>query len=789
MARVIYTEPRQVRAGAAAAAPRMAEQPAPASVQKEKQGQEQTMQKTNTVQHLLHGEQSQAMKQQQSLALVQIMLHASFGTLFYLRYPSTFPFSAYVITYHLTHREFLPLSCFGERELFQIAGPNAAVSYEDFIEGKSSTAATTANASTGRTNLARRGQPLKIIVRNRDEKADNLLDLLEHGVFEAIEKNVLEAIQLTVFVDKDSPAHILESYTFTFEYTGKAGDVNNQLASVSLGSTGYTADMKTTRSAKLGLEMIIRRLITLSTFLPMLPNQRYMEIHLFYTADCPPEYEPPGFRTAAHNNIVFPNDSVWSKEHQSCGAMDTGIHKVGLKVTSLKWSDTDRRNEDISNAQIPDEMEYTDVVDRDLDVGFDHADTVPDLVQTSQESSQNFPITDSDVAIKDMLQKMIIPSSPDSDLVPTQIQGDSTASTEMADTATIAVEQRAQLSQLKFDQLRGQKENSATVHSMRGGVDKSRVGAEATPVIRCQCDYNYEEGDMIECNFCKAEQHLFCYGFLSAADPKIPDVHACYKCLLEPDEMSLLHEMDTLVLLRRALKIIIEEGYQNRLKEFANKLHCNGQTVLQVTDMLKKQGYIQATPGSKSRGFMDKGLPKYRIPDNPEVRDRLRKEIFNPLAKIAHHYLVPGQSEPARAPSYYGSPELNPIASDASESSLEYTVSGPRTHERPFKFRGRTRKITDTAGYKRAFDHTQGPRAEDSLSQAGAAHGASRSRDHPSTVADRATESRRQRSTSPNLNTQGSQANGNGDRNIKKRKLSNAVDPIDICEPSDSETE
>src|SRR5689334_6600216 len=63
---------------------------------------------------------------------------------------------------------------------------------------------------------------------------------------------------------------------------------------------------------------------------------------------------------------------------------DVVSKRVGLKVTSMKWSDTDRRNEDISNAQIPDEMQYTDVVRRDLDVGFDDADAVPDLIQTSQ---------------------------------------------------------------------------------------------------------------------------------------------------------------------------------------------------------------------------------------------------------------------------------------------------------------------------------------------------------------------------------------------------------------------
>lgn len=59
--------------------------------------------------------------------------------------------------------------------------------------------------------------------------------------------------------------------------------------------------------------------------------------------------------------------------------------------------------------------------------------------------------------------------------------------------------------------------------------------------------------------------------------------------------------------------------------------------MIQVTDLLKKQGLLQATPGNKSKGFLDKGLPKYSIPQSDEIRERIRRKIFDPLAKIEHH--------------------------------------------------------------------------------------------------------------------------------------------------------
>lgn len=153
---------------------------------------------------------------------------------------------------------------------------------------------------------------------------------------------MLEAIQLTILVDKETPSNVLESYTFSFKYSGAPGDVDSHLESLALDPVGCVADMKTAQTARTGLEMIVRRLITLSAFLPTLPSIRFalhrpaaanacldkrsLGIHLFYTEDCPREYEPPGFATAANDTINYPLNENWRKESQSCGVMDSGFH-------------------------------------------------------------------------------------------------------------------------------------------------------------------------------------------------------------------------------------------------------------------------------------------------------------------------------------------------------------------------------------------------------------------------------------------------------------------------------
>lgn len=83
---------------------------------------------------------------------------------------------------------------------------------------------------------------------------------------------MLEAIQLTILVDKENPSNVLESYTFSFKYSGVRGDVDSRLESLSLDPVGCVADMRTAQAARTGLEMIVRRLITLSAFLPTLPS-------------------------------------------------------------------------------------------------------------------------------------------------------------------------------------------------------------------------------------------------------------------------------------------------------------------------------------------------------------------------------------------------------------------------------------------------------------------------------------------------------------------------------------
>jgi len=95
--------------------------------------------------------------------------------------------------------------------------------------------------------------------------------------------------------------------------------------------------------------------------------------------------------------------------------------------------------------------------------------------------------------------------------------------------------------------------------------------------VHCQCGFDKEDGDMvsncsstlppyrlhsqIECSYCSTWQHVACYGYMNEEDKRIPEVHACYKCLLWEKEGPLLLEMQKLVVTRRAIDVISRRGY------------------------------------------------------------------------------------------------------------------------------------------------------------------------------------------------------------------------------------
>ncbi|KAL4942669.1 hypothetical protein BDV06DRAFT_235265 [Aspergillus oleicola] len=598
----------------------------------------------------LSPEETRVRQQQQSLELVKIMLHVSFGTLFYLR-------------------EFLPLHCFDDRDLKE-AQRQQRFTYREFIDKKSNNSNGTADNAFGK---GKRGQPLKILLRGSEPKADMIINVLETGIFDALSKSVLEAVQLTIIADKEAPENVLESCTFSFRYSEGIGNLHKRLESLSVQPCGYVADMKSAQTARVGLESIVRRLITLSSFLPTLPNKRTLGVHLFYTEDCPPEYEPPGFNGARDGTINYPLTENWIRESQTCGQMESGWHTVGLKVTSLKWIGPAPEESD-PIPQIPAGIEYKDTVPRAEDIGFDDVES---QLQASQNEARSSQEAVQDIVKQDTLQRTL-PTQEEPSLssgLMSKKPGKPMLVNESEDAHVARSSEKFTIRQEKLAELR----KSSKLLEPTGS--KLRRLQESAPV-RCQCDWKGEEDEMIVCSFCHTQQHRLCYGYVGLHKLAVPEVHACYKCLLETNESKILEGMNNIVLSRRALDVVLNEGVPNSTAIFSEKMHCSQPAVSRVKEFLKRKAIMHASPGYKPKESIRRGLPAFIVPETAEVHKLIEEEIMHPMVKIGHHYAtknLPVSIERMTPPASQSQNTVLPNSSQADQTTHDSSKAQRRT--------------------------------------------------------------------------------------------------------------
>lgn len=87
-----------------------------------------------------------------------------------------------------------------------------------------------------------------------------LLSKKETGIFDALRMGYLKAVQLAIYVDKEHPDIIVESYTFSFSYR----DQGDGAATINLRVTDITGRGVTVEDANKNLQLMMRRLIVIT---------------------------------------------------------------------------------------------------------------------------------------------------------------------------------------------------------------------------------------------------------------------------------------------------------------------------------------------------------------------------------------------------------------------------------------------------------------------------------------------------------------------------------------------
>ncbi|GAA6000946.1 hypothetical protein JCM10207_007337 [Rhodosporidiobolus poonsookiae] len=192
---------------------------------------------------------------------------------------------------------------------------------------------------------------VKKLRRGTSVEADKLMDYLDKGATEAIEKGYLHQLIFAIYLDPDHPSDLVECYTFTFSYeTDEQGNkhpelvVQNQLSGMVIsqsGASGFAAKPDQPRKegeVKRQVQQMIKNLITSTQLLDELPRRRFLTIRLFYTDETPDEYEPPCFKPVS---IAVPGYTLSTPlvsdvpDFGTLGSLSTGYHGVALHTVSI----------------------------------------------------------------------------------------------------------------------------------------------------------------------------------------------------------------------------------------------------------------------------------------------------------------------------------------------------------------------------------------------------------------------------------------------------------------------
>ncbi|RKO98142.1 hypothetical protein CXG81DRAFT_11092, partial [Caulochytrium protostelioides] len=125
---------------------------------------------------------------------------------------------------------------------------------------------------------------------------DRLLDWIELGCHDALQKGYLRRMVFAIYEDPSKPDEAIECYTFKFSYPSE-GECAIHLTTTSavVGQRGHAA-LPTKHAILRSTTEMLRRLLVLTQTLPPLPERVHLAMKLFYDEDrTPRDYEPPLF--------------------------------------------------------------------------------------------------------------------------------------------------------------------------------------------------------------------------------------------------------------------------------------------------------------------------------------------------------------------------------------------------------------------------------------------------------------------------------------------------------------
>ncbi|KAJ7461584.1 HORMA domain-containing protein [Mycena latifolia] len=192
------------------------------------------------------------------------------------------------------------------------------------------------------------------MTRGYTDEADKILNYLEYGIFDALQKRYLRSFVFAIYLDEKDPNNIVEAYTFNFHYHTIPG-TDTVIPIMSLGDNLDKMSLKesakdpvvqaakkgkapTLKDVKKSVKSLLKTLIHSTTQMDVLPKRRFAAFKLFYTDETPADYEPPHFQAGDAQKdkwFFMTHDLDEVPDKWSMGQLNTGHHSVNLSVASI----------------------------------------------------------------------------------------------------------------------------------------------------------------------------------------------------------------------------------------------------------------------------------------------------------------------------------------------------------------------------------------------------------------------------------------------------------------------
>ncbi|KAF3341691.1 essential protein for meiotic synapsis [Carex littledalei] len=170
-----------------------------------------------------------------------------------------------------------------------------------------------------------------------DEESRRLIDWMEKGVYDALQKKYLKTLLFCICEKMEGP--MIEEYSFSFSYPKTSEEEvhmnmtcngnKNTAATFKSDTADVTPDQMRRSACKM-----IRTLVSLMRTLDQMPQERTILMKLLYYDEVTPEdYEPPFFRGCTENEAV----NIWNRNplKMEVGNVDSKHLVLALKVKSV----------------------------------------------------------------------------------------------------------------------------------------------------------------------------------------------------------------------------------------------------------------------------------------------------------------------------------------------------------------------------------------------------------------------------------------------------------------------